>query len=78
MALQPTSWIELGEHTFRWQRGDEHMVVLRGTELGATWHDRHLVAKIPVSPEGWRDDNDLRTRASAWLQQQATNPKRRP
>ncbi|GAB3677601.1 hypothetical protein [Saccharopolyspora tripterygii] len=78
MVLHPTSWVEEGGWTFRWEPGDVHMVVLRGIGLGATWGNRRIVARIPVNPEGWRDDNDLLAHAREWLlQQQANKPQRR-
>lgn len=58
--------------TFRWERGNEVMTVQRGDYRDNTLAG--VVDRVPVPPDGWVDQTDVRRRANAWLVQAAQRP----
>lgn len=51
--------------TFYWQRGAGHMDVHKGNRMSGT--SGPIVARVPVPPNGWLDQAEVRARAHKWL-----------
>jgi len=67
--LEPAvGWVVLetarGVCTIRWRRGDPVAHVLDGRQVGEL--SVAVLGTIPVSPQGWTDVAEIRTRGRAW------------
>lgn len=72
-STAPTAWsyLQSGDCTIRWQRGDNVAYIFEGKQL-ETYPDEPLptdilVATIPVFPTGWIDLGQVRRVGEAWV-----------
>ncbi len=70
MTEKPASlyYHERADLTFYWQRGAPFMLVHKGNQMSGT--SGPIVSKVPVPPNGWIDNTEVRNRAEAWLAEQ--------
>lgn len=68
MSDKPTALYhhEHANVTFVWQRGAPAMLVYRGDHINGPV-EGPPVAHVPVPPNGWIDQVEVRNRAQAWL-----------
>jgi FtsP/CotA-like multicopper oxidase with cupredoxin domain len=75
-STAPTAWAFFGDRrspgfTIRWKKGDTVAYVLSGRRDDHGMHD--LLDTIPVLPQGWTDQAEVRQLGERWVRARSTS-----